>query len=345
MRIASAFINHESANAWYRMIAPLQQLQRRGHTVLWPGQHAPDASDYDLLYLQQFFTEADRARVGRLRERGVAVVWETDDDISAIPKSSPAYAKHGGRKGFRGRRGLDDSFAKGVEIARTATLMTTTSAHLAQLYADRGVEHVKVIGNRLPAGSLIRRRPRGRAGVTIGCTLAAEHLPDLERLRISEALSALLASQPGVRVVAIGLDLGLRDPRYTNRPLVPFRDLLRAESEFDVGIAPLADSPFSRARSDVKLREYAAAGAMWLASPVGPYRELGEQQGGLLVADDGWRDALERVVAQPQLRADLAERARAWVARDTLERSAALWESAFRDAVVRARRATRATGR
>ena len=40
----------------------------------------------------------------------------------------------------------------------------------------------------------------------------------------------------------------------------------------------------NRARSNIKLKEYAAAGACWLASPIGPYVGLGEKQGGRLVA-------------------------------------------------------------
>lgn len=338
IRIASAFINPEGSNAYYRMIGPLRELARRGHTVLWPGEHRAETGDYDVLYLQQFLTPEDLALVQRLRRRRVAVVWETDDDISAIPKSSPAYANHGGRRGIGGRRGLLRTYERTIAIAQAASLMTTPSAHLAQNYRDAGVEHVQTIGNRLPAAAA-RHRPARRRGLVLGCVLAAEHAPDLAAIPVARALQRVLDSYEDVRVIAIGLDLGLRGPRYAHRARVEFDQLLGALRELDVGLAPLADTPFSRARSDVKAREYAAAGAMWLASPVGPYVGLGEEQGGRLVHADGWHAALDEVVRDHELRTRLRANARRWAARETVERSGAVWETAFRAAVQRSRAA------
>ena len=83
-------------------------------------------------------------------------------------------------------------------------------------------------------------------------------------------------------MVTIGL--GARPARRavtsTTRVRADRRAAGAAEREFDVGLAPLADTAFNRARSNVKLKEYAAAGAMWLASPVGPYVGMGETEGG-----------------------------------------------------------------
>ena len=69
----------------------------------------------------------------------------------------------------------------------------------------------------------------------------------------------------------------------------------------------------------MKLKEYAAAGVPWLASPIGPYAGLGEQQGGRLVADDRWYEELVRLIEKPRERRKLAKRGAKWVAeRDAL---------------------------
>ena len=181
-----------------------------------------------------------------------------------------------------------------------------------------------------------RSRPP-REGVTIGWIAGLEHAIDVERIPIRETLQELVDTRPEVRVMSIGLGLGLRGERYRHVNVVPLMELTRACGVFDVGIAPLSDIAMNRARSNVKLKEYAAAGACWLASPTGPYAELGEKQGGRLVADDGWHDAIARLVDKPRERAKLTKRAGRWVADETLSKNARTWEARFEEAIRRAR--------
>jgi hypothetical protein len=334
LRIATAYADG-TANAYYRAMLPLRELERRGHRVLWPGRHdhgelLSGTPRFDVYLLHHYFAPEHLERVRRLARQGVAVVWDKDDDISATPRFAPAY------KGYGGRRGVKHGFARSVEIAATASLMTTPSAHLAARYRAAGVAHVEVIENHLAREDLDGARPR-HPGVVIGIVAGGEHREDIGRLRIERTLRRLLRAHEGVRVVAIGCRLDLPDGRCLHRPYVPIEQLVTVEREFDVGLAPLADTPFNRARSNVKLKEYAAAGAMWLASPVGPYLGMGEEQGGELVADDDWYAALERFVLDYRARVALMERARAWAKRQTCDLVAVRWESAFAQAAARVR--------
>jgi hypothetical protein len=233
-----------------------------------------------------------------------------------------------------GRKGVNRIFALSVEIARTASLMTTPSRHLASRYRDLGVEHVEVIENHLAPEHVGRPRPRHQ-GVVIGITAAQEHADDFKKLRLGRVLKRLLRAHEGVRVTTIGCSQELPAARHDHRTFVPIEELVAAESTFDIGLAPLVDTPFNRARSNVKLKEYASAGAMWLASPVGPYVGMGEAEGGALVADDQWYEAIERYVRDPQPRRQLADRAGAWARRQTADLAAARWEAALAGAVAR----------
>jgi hypothetical protein len=129
----------------------------------------------------------------------------------------------------------------------------------------------------------------------------------------------------------------LRDPRYRHIARVRFDELAEQVAPFDIGIAPIADIAFNRARSNVKLKEYAVVGVPWLASPVGPYVGMGEQQGGRLVPDDGWYEALERLVLKERERRKLAKRAARWGSGQTVSRNVGHWEAALSEAVERAR--------
>lgn len=324
-----------TSNGRYRSVLPLRELELRGHKVIWPSRYSPEhlidgRLSFDVLMLHQFHDERDIELVRELGRRGVAVVWDTDDDISGIPKISPEY------KAFGGRRGLKRHFQQTVEIARASSLITTPSAHLAQRYREQGVEHVRVIENYVSRqdAAVPRRRHQG---VVIGLTAAGEHEVDLERLRIARVLKRVLNAHEGVRVVTIGPVLRLDDPRHTHLGTVPIEQLIAAESEFDIGLAPLTETPFGLARSNVKLKEYATAGAMWLASPVGPYAGMGEQQGGLLVEDGDWFDVLDDLVRDHRRRLELMERARAWASGQSVDHAAGRWEAALRTALQRAR--------
>ena len=335
MRLAVAA--QPTANGRYRAVLPLQELERRGHKVHWPGDptfhtlgEGGVPSGWDVLHVQQMHDEEALDVIERVRRAGIAVVWDTDDDISAVTRGSEAYHRLGGRRMIRRH------FKQAVAAARTAHLVTTTNENLAQVYRDAGVEHVHAIENYLAPQDVGHRRRRHQ-GIVIGITAAGEHEPDLRKLRFGAMLDQLLERRDGVRVVAIGADLKLRSHRYTYVRPVEILDLIPAECEFDIALAPLRDTAFNRARSNIKLKEYGAAGAMWLASPVGPYIGMGEEQGGLLVEDDDWLATLEALLDDDARRRTLAEHARSWAAGETIRAGAARWQAAFRDALAHAR--------
>jgi hypothetical protein len=335
LRLAVAM--QETINGRYRAALPLQELARRGHRVHWPDdpsfrtlQNGSTPSGWDALHVQQLFHDEAVATMERVRNAGVAVVWDTDDDISSVTRGTEAWHRLGGRRNIRRH------FKQAVKAARTAHLVTTTNERLAQVYRDEGIEHVLAIENYLAPHDL--RHPRKRhQGTVIGITAAQEHEPDLRKLRFGAMLDQLLARRDGVRVVAFGAELDLRSHRYRRVEAVEIADLIPGESEFDVALAPLCDTAFNRARSNVKLKEYGAAGAMWLASPVGPYVGMGEEQGGLLVEDGEWLSTIEALLDDPDRRRALAARARRWAEGQTIRAGAARWEAAFRGAVERAR--------
>jgi hypothetical protein len=335
MRLAVA--TQRTANGHYRAIVPLQEMARRGHTVHWPGDPTfqmlrnGGAPAWDAFMVQQMHDDEALEVIARVRRAGIAVLWDTDDDISAVTRGSEVWHRLGGRRNIRRH------FKAAVAAARAAHVVTTTNEHLAQVYRDNGVEHVVAVENYLDPQDLGHRRKRHQ-GIVVGITAAGEHEPDLRKLRFGEMLDQLLERHDGVRVVAVGADLRLRSRhRYVHMRGVEIEELIPIESEFDIALAPLCDTAFNRARSNVKLKEYAAAGAMWLASPIGPYAGMGEEQGGLLVEDGDWLATLEALLEDADRRRALAERARAWVQGQTIRAGAARWQAAFRAAVERAR--------
>jgi glycosyltransferase involved in cell wall biosynthesis len=324
-----------SGNGFYRGTGPMTALaQLRGHDVraVPINEGAPPLAavrDVDVLHVHRYSEDGAVGLARAAKAHGAAVVWDNDDDIGSVPKNTPGYRRQGGMMWERRLAGMR-------KIFRLADLVTAPSPALVERLREYGARHAEVIENHVPDEFVLRSRPP-REGVTIGWIAGLEHQLDVERIPIRAALQRLLDERPEVHVTSFGLGLGLAGARYRHVDVVPLLELTRAAAVFDIGIAPLSDIAMNRARSNVKLKEYAAAGACWLASPLGPYLGHGEKQGGRLVADDGWHDTLARLLDKPRERAKLTKRAGRWVAGETLSKHTRTWEARFEEAIARAR--------
>ncbi len=121
--------------------------------------------------------------------------------------------------------------------------------------------------------------------------------------------------------------------------LAPFATLVpwsldaqrHAPARADVGVMPLADGVYQRAKCGYKLLQYAAAGLPSVASPVGVNAGmLASGLGAAAVTEADWLDQLQTVLAAgPEVRRAMGDSARtavdAWTYR--------AWEPAWRDAV------------
>jgi glycosyltransferase involved in cell wall biosynthesis len=341
MRLGAAWV--ESSNGNYRVWDPLVAMQRRGHQVVWPAdvRGEPDLARLAACDVVHVYRRADDLTLGVVAEllrSGVAVTYDNDDDLTLLPRESEDYHRFGGRAARQ-------FFAASVKLARAADAFTTTNEAIAQRYRRGGVLRIEVVDNHLRPG--IPRPRQAHDGVVVGWIAGVDHRADVLRVPIENALRGLLERHPQVRVETIGLRLDLPADRYRHDPIVPFDELPLRIGGFDVGIAPLADLPFNRARSAIKVKEYAASGVPWLASPVGPYRDLGDGEGGRLVADDGWLEALERLIVDEAERAALGRAGLAWAAGQTVDAVADRWEAIFAGAAARAaqRSSARSTSR
>ena len=335
LRLGAIWVRCSNAN--YRALDPLRAMARRGHHVTLPDPEGSGdlrrLAGSDVLHIYRRADDHTRRLASELRRSGVAITFDEDDDLTAVPKESPDYKKVGGLAGQR-------LFARSVKLARSAQAFTTTRDLLAAKYQSEGVNRIEVIPNCVADAE---RPGRPHEGLVIGWIAGIDHRADVVRIPIERALRRLTEQYEHVRVESVGVKLRLEE-RYRHEPFVPFEELPDRIAGFDIGIAPLADIPANRVRSDIKLKEYAATGIPWLASPIGPYVGLGEQEGGRLVADDDWFESLEALVLSHSERQRLADNARRWARAHTIDAVAERWEAVFMEAAGRAAGALSATG-
>lgn len=332
MRLGAVYIS-EQINAFYRVYLPMMAMRERGHEIVEVlqerGRPLPvdQLRGCDLVHIHRLLLDRDDDDcVARLQDAGVAVGFDDDDNSEAAPPELEGIVAEGSLA--RAQR----DFARVLARADRVDLVTTPSADLARRFEAAGADNVHVIENYLP-GAFSRVEPVDHDGVVIGWHAASEHRLDAAALELEDTLARVLEAHRDVRVVTIGVELDLDHERCRREDYVPIAQLTQRLAGFDLGIVPLADTAFNRARSNVKARELAAAGVPWLASPVGPYRGLGKGEGGRLVADGDWFAALDELVRAHKERARMRKQARKWAERETIWRMAGVWEQTFRDTV------------
>lgn len=313
MQIVS-LVPEGAPSSLYRSFIPMQALAVNGHRVHVEERNDVGAPgpllDVDVVHVFRLAHAPVRALVRRLKAAGVAVVWDNDFDLSAPPDGHPVAEV---LRGMVGQRAVADVNA----MLRLADVVVTPTGELAERYRAAGATDVQVVENYLPP-TFTRPRTAPPRGITIGWAAMAEHGWDFDRLGIREVIVDMLARHRHVRIVATGVDLGIASPRYEFSPWEQYDALPVQLARCDIALAPLADVSFNRTRSNVKLKEYAAAGVPWLASPVGEYGWMGEQEGGRLVADGDWNRELERLVRDDAERQRLSFAGRRWAEQEVV---------------------------
>jgi hypothetical protein len=327
------------SNAVYRAVTPMLALRQRGHEVVLveraeDGSFSPrELMDCDVVHVYRGYEEPQPLKcVAELWRRGVAITWDDDDDVRLIPPDSPGYKSHFG--GLNTQRYVRQQ----VAMASKADVVTTTTQVLADLLGKHFDGPTEVIESNLDSYQYARDGARRHDGVTIGWVASREHTADVQMLGLTAMLRNVLARDPHIRFTTVGIKLDLDPDRYTHIRSVGFLDLSKCVAEWDIGIAPIADHPMSYARSNIKVKEYSGAGVPWVASARGSYAGLGAKEGGIIVADDGWEQALLDLAGSRLKRMRLRRKAESWGKSQHIKHHTQRWEAVMEMAVEAAAR-------
>lgn len=318
LRVAA--VEDGTACGYYRIRLPFDELQKHGHDV----QHARDAEAFDetwpTLVAQRFgFPGFELAWLKLFRKH--TMIWETDDDLWSIDPVNKRAAKV-----------FTPQYLKGLEFCvRTSRLVTVTNDHLAERMS-RFNPNVTVIPNMIDSALPKMNRIR-RDRVTIGWAGGDSHRRDLAKIIVP---LHRIVRDTDVDVHTIGQDFSttLRLPEGRHRHSGWEEKLIRYYStiDFDIGLAPLEDTLFTRSKSYIKALEYGALGIPVIASDVGPYRDYVDDgvTGFLVRSEAEWIDRIRLLVEDPDLREAMGAAAREKAKQHTIGAGWQMWEAAYR---------------
>ena len=296
-----------------------------------------DAQGADVVVLQLPKTKEMLQCIRLLQARGIAVVVEMDDLLSAVPYG------HVGHKGLvrSGRARI------AAECAREADFVTTTTPSLLAEYAPHG--RGAVVPNAIPRriAELPPAYERDPEVVRIGWTgNVLGHPYDLQEMG-SGLQQALDRTTGRSQFVVLGQKWDVRDRlRLPEEPVeVPWiEDVDRYTATlgevFDIGLAPLRIDAFNTAKSWLKPLEYAARGVFCVRARTDEYERLG--LGMPARAPKDWAKFIANAVTDTDRRREVAAAAREQVLAGHLtEHTAEHWAAAWRTALDNRARAQR----
>lgn len=302
------------------MRLPFDELTKRGHDV----QHARFAEAFDetwpVLVAQRFgFPGFEMAWLKLFRKH--TMVWETDDDLWAVDPVNK-----------RAHKIFTPQFLKGLEFCvRTSRLVTVTNDHLAERMS-RFNPNVRVVPNMIDAALPKMTRTR-RDKVTVGWAGGDSHRRDLARI-ITPLHRIIRSTDAQVHTIGQDFTSTLKLPQDRHRHTGWETSLIKYYSriDFDIGLAPLEDTLFTRSKSYVKALEYGALGIPVIASDVGPYREYVEDgvTGFLVRKESEWIDRIRLLYDDADLRERMGAAAKAKAVLHTIEAGVGMWEDVYR---------------
>lgn len=328
----------------YRLALPAQALRRAGHkcwigSSVVTGDGAPFGvvpegglvGGLDLLVLQPGFGQDLATQIHAAQQHGCRVVVDLDDWVWDVPATNQA------------RR--DPDVVRSLEAVRrtvtAADLVTVSTPYLADRLAGWPASPpVKVLRNAIDLDRWGDPETVSDGPVIGYAGTMNEHADDVALLR--PWLGAFLerhnlrmvhaGAHPSLPTLAELAELpptrveqrrGAAWPEYRGR---------RPMAGMDVGLVPLTDRPYNRAKSALKGMEYAACGVPFVASRSPEYDWF---QAGVLVGDDlgsqspaQWEHALSRLL-DPRARVLTAEAALRKVSSQSIEARGIEWVEVY----------------
>lgn len=313
-------LHDDSGCGWYRVRLPFGELARRGHDVTTHcgTKQFGEMTGWPLIVGQRM-DKHDGLPVWRRLRATSRLVYEIDDDVFSLdPTNTLAYSAYN-------RVDTRDAVEHAAQVADLVTVTVEPLAEVMRQYNP----NVAVLPNCVPDELLTHERPR-RDRLVVGWAGGASHAMDLHE--VARPVRRFLERNAHVELHLIGTDYrptlgcGGRFTDWSEDVWAYYRNI-----DFDIGIAPLVDTPFARSKSGIKALEYAALGIPVVASDVEPYRGVvvGGVTGYLVRQEHEWGKRLYELANDADMRDEMGRAARAHAAQWAISRRAELWEQAY----------------
>ena len=246
--LAAAGVNYHIASYTYHRYGGARSPSKLWLELL-PLWNVLAALRADVLWFQKFALPGWAIRVAKLL--GKRVVYDLDDALYLPHPTESANAARDRRKLMRILRCADQVVVSGAEIAEFVRSV------------NHSVEIIPTVVERIASSPSSPLTPP-----VIGWVGAPENLRYL--MRLEGAIQSLQSERPELEVWIITSRPADPPPRFRYR-FIPWSREAETEfvPQFTVGVAPLDDDPWCRAKMNYKALVYMSHGVPAIASPIG----------------------------------------------------------------------------
>lgn len=246
-----------------------------------------------------------------LRQNGKQIYYDIDDILTDIP---PEFQKP---YNFYSRPDVKQGLVANMKAAHMIVASTP--------YLARQLSHINdamVIRNNLDSDSRFwkeayaKRQQRIDDGtITIGYFASGSHIVDSPL--IEQALVKIINTTKNVNFMYIGEPIfkklfeSVPTNRVKNIPWISPVDILPYTiNQFDIGLCPLANIEYNKAKSDLKWMQYGLLDIPSIVSYVEPYKACADAGLAYVSSDDKWFESMMTLCNDAALRAKLGTSSR-----------------------------------
>jgi len=306
--------------AHYRVAMPFEQLKSLGHDVAYGQKIPPEWQDVPMVVGQRVCMPGATSTWVKWANRGKKLIFEIDDDLFDVHHTNAAAWQFFSQPFVR--RNL-------ILSIKVATAVTVTTPDLAEVVSQWN-DNIHILPNCIDQKLLDLPRDYERTP-RLGWQGSQTH--EMDFAEISKPLGRLLRRYPDLRFLFIGHAHGRSLPK-DKLDFLPWTEDLdehyQQTSQIDIGVAPLRPHPFNRAKSDIRVKEYAALGMPYVASAMPAYITFTQGNGFIAETDHVWYNKMRDLVNDLELRRELGLRGRELAAGWTIQRRVDDWENVYR---------------
>lgn len=326
------------AIGYYRIVTPAKQIKNHKVDIFGAVKLKKFGStleeqwdnifkEYDVFWTNSFSDDIIGAVIFYYAEKhGKKVILDVDDNYLDLPKSNKHYEDFAPTTRRRAMQGTILSFAHAITVS-TYPLKERLWEHINFMYKRDKPIYVIPNMNDIKFWKTKVKAKKDKNKIVIGYTGSNSHMDDLAM--IMPTMSKLMTKYDNLHFQLLGsvelnkvpelfkgfskdaldrIDLGHATPTFDEYP-----DWL-ATQPWDIGIAPLVDTSFTRCKSHIKIMEYAMVKIPCVASRVYPYfmpirgKQVSKDGETVLLArPQEWEAKLTQLIEIPELRKKLGE--------------------------------------
>lgn len=338
-------ISENSGVGYYRQYLPALALRDAGLANVmisdfrWgEGDHAP--VDNEILFAIANWADIiivgrqDRPEVyanwGGIRQFfNVPIIMDTDDNVRHVRPTNPGY------QGYH--PGADALMWNKYGMAKVFDAITVSTQDLVDFHKKEN-NRIYLCANRIDLKAWDAFPKPEHDTVRIGFLASSAHSDGAKM--ISKPVIEILKKHPNVEFYVTGaykpffIGKGV-DEQIKEVPWIKLQEWPQKVKELglDIGLAPLTDNMFNRAKSNLRWMEYSSCSMAVIASPVKPYLCINHEKDGYLANNEAeWLDYMEKLVVDKDLRYTMGKEAHERIEREfEINKNAHVWLDAYKE--------------